>query len=542
MKILLIILLTFLSYSSIAQVRIFLGPKGIFIYDTTKTIGTNSTYITIPNDSTMGFDSSKVGVSLVKNATRDSIRLISGSGSILATVKDSVGSGGGGGISTASNGLVIHSPNVKLIDTAASGAGTKFSFGGASKGGAIRAGAVNGTQWDFSNIGSSSTSFGNNNIASSAYSTAIGNGNTASTSSSAFALGDGNTATGAISVAIGGSNIANNSNSFAFGFSNTASGTPSTAIGRSATASGANSMAFGYFSNASGSASSLLGGGLVSKSFGGTVVGYFNEATAANNATAYSLTNRAFQVGIGTATGAEGNAITTLFNGNTGFGRLVPDGYLDVDGGTAGGKTPIIIHYVSPIATSSISTGGGNVTITFPTQAAIPFPVDSYVEVAGVTPAGYNGTYRVNAASTSTVRFVNATTGAQTVAGTVSIGALNTTSKEGALERDSISLRWTSGTGSNKKTHYVTNSLTNTATLNFDLTAVNYQDLTITVTGAVDGDAVTIGAPNGAVVADVTYFGWVSAANTVTIRCSRVGGGGAADPASGTFRASVIKY
>lgn len=83
--------------------------------------------------------------------------------------------------------------------------------------------------------------------------------------------------------------------------------------------------------------------------------------------------------------------------------------------------------------------------------------------------------------------------------------------------------------------------LSGSATLNFDLTAVNYQDLTITVTGAADGDEVIVGAPNGAVVADVTYFGWVSAANTVTIRCSRVGGGGAADPASGTFKARVIK-
>lgn len=83
--------------------------------------------------------------------------------------------------------------------------------------------------------------------------------------------------------------------------------------------------------------------------------------------------------------------------------------------------------------------------------------------------------------------------------------------------------------------------ISGTATLNFDLTALNYQDLTITVTGAADGDAVTIGVPNAAVVADVTYFGWVSGTNTVSIRCSRVGGGGAADPASGTFKATLVR-
>lgn len=85
-------------------------------------------------------------------------------------------------------------------------------------------------------------------------------------------------------------------------------------------------------------------------------------------------------------------------------------------------------------------------------------------------------------------------------------------------------------------------TLTATSTLNFDLTAVNSQDLTITVTGAAPGDAVAIALDAGSVPADITYFGWVSATDTVTIRCGRVGGGGAVDPASGTFRASIIKY
>lgn len=83
-------------------------------------------------------------------------------------------------------------------------------------------------------------------------------------------------------------------------------------------------------------------------------------------------------------------------------------------------------------------------------------------------------------------------------------------------------------------------TLTATATLNFDLTAVNSEDLTITVTGAATGDAVAIALDAGSVPADITFFGWVSAADTVTIRCSRVGGGGAVDPGSGTFRATVI--
>lgn len=96
----------------------------------------------------------------------------------------------------------------------------------------------------------------------------------------------------------------------------------------------------------------------------------------------------------------------------------------------------------------------------------------------------------------------------------------------------------TSG-GSGNPTTWTTPYLTGSATLNFDLTSVNYEDLTVTCTGAAAGDVVSIGVPNGAVVADVTYFGWVSATNTVSIRASRVGGGGAANPASGTFKVKV---
>lgn len=91
-------------------------------------------------------------------------------------------------------------------------------------------------------------------------------------------------------------------------------------------------------------------------------------------------------------------------------------------------------------------------------------------------------------------------------------------------------------------TYIISKTLTNTATLNFDLTSVNYEDLTITVTGAADGDAVSIAVPNASATANVVFTSWVSATNTVTIRASRIDVASGADPASGTFRASVIKY
>jgi hypothetical protein len=94
-------------------------------------------------------------------------------------------------------------------------------------------------------------------------------------------------------------------------------------------------------------------------------------------------------------------------------------------------------------------------------------------------------------------------------------------------------------------TYTLAKTLTNTATLDFpNTTAGTQSDLTITVTGAADGDNVIIGVPNGSVSGtdNVSYWGWVSSANTVTIRFNNANVVSAVDPASGTFRASVIKY
>lgn len=90
--------------------------------------------------------------------------------------------------------------------------------------------------------------------------------------------------------------------------------------------------------------------------------------------------------------------------------------------------------------------------------------------------------------------------------------------------------------------HTIAATLTATATLDFASTAAqNSTDLTVTVTGAADGDAVSIGVPNGSTLTNSSYQAWVSAANTVTVRFNNYSSG-SLDPASGTFRVSVLKY
>ena len=83
--------------------------------------------------------------------------------------------------------------------------------------------------------------------------------------------------------------------------------------------------------------------------------------------------------------------------------------------------------------------------------------------------------------------------------------------------------------------------LTGTAALDFaSIAAGSEAELTLTVTGAANGDAVYLGAPS-AIEAGVGWSGYVSAADTVTVRL-RNDTAGAIDPASATWRAAVIQF
>lgn len=83
----------------------------------------------------------------------------------------------------------------------------------------------------------------------------------------------------------------------------------------------------------------------------------------------------------------------------------------------SGSTAPITATFVATTAAS-----GDGTTATLTTAVAHNMAVGDMVTVAGVTPTGYNGTFRVTAVPTTTsLSYANATTGAQTVAGTVSV-------------------------------------------------------------------------------------------------------------------------
>ena len=88
------------------------------------------------------------------------------------------------------------------------------------------------------------------------------------------------------------------------------------------------------------------------------------------------------------------------------------------------GNTSVQAYDTAPGVTANTLTATGDLTtatLTFTPQLTIPFNIGETIVVSGVTPVGYNGTYVVANASVSSVSYANATTGAQTVAGTINL-------------------------------------------------------------------------------------------------------------------------
>jgi len=73
------------------------------------------------------------------------------------------------------------------------------------------------------------------------------------------------------------------------------------------------------------------------------------------------------------------------------------------------------------IATTAASGTGTTATISFTALSFVPFTVGQLITVTGITPLGYNATnVAVTACTTNSVSYLNATTGAQTIAGVIS--------------------------------------------------------------------------------------------------------------------------
>jgi hypothetical protein len=116
------------------------------------------------------------------------------------------------------------------------------------------------------------------------------------------------------------------------------------------------------------------------------------------------------------------------------------------------------------------------------------------------------------------------------------------TTLKARLADDSADAPFTTGTLTIGGGTALLKMLSVTATLDFSSTsAQSSADLTVTVTGAAVGDTVALGVPNASVSANSSFTAWVSATNTVTVRFNNYSSG-AIDPASGSFRATVVRF
>lgn len=160
---------------------------------------------------------------------------------------------------------------------------------------------------------------------------------------------------------------------------------------------------------------------------------------------------------------------------------------------------------------------GTGIEMAYSTGSSYGF-INSYDRAAGAYKETRIDGNPVKLLCSGTARVTTSATGA-TIGGTLTATAINV------------------GTGTT-----VNKIISSTAALDFPNTlAQTSSDLTLTVTGAATGDVVSIGVPNGSVLADSDFSAWVSAANTITIRFLNAGLI-AKDPASGTFRAMVVQF
>jgi microcystin-dependent protein len=104
---------------------------------------------------------------------------------------------------------------------------------------------------------------------------------------------------------------------------------------------------------------------------------------------------------------------STTFNLPNLLGRSV------VGAGVAGKANGYSSSGSQSVSFATTATTGNGTTATITTALTHAFAVGSTVVVAGITPSGYNGTYTVTAVGANTVSYANATTGGQTVAGTI---------------------------------------------------------------------------------------------------------------------------
>jgi hypothetical protein len=298
---------------------------------------------------------------------------------------------------------------------------------------------------------------------------------------------------------------------------NNTTGAHNTANGRGAlyfNTTGANNTAMGTDAGRSTNAF----GSLTAVS-NGVFLGYDTRALAVNDVNTIVIGSEARGLGSNTAVLGNSSITATRLQGQVGIG-MDPTGAANVNG--------LLVRAGSAQSTNNL----------FEAQSSAGTVLSSI----GSTGALTLNPFGTSAGNTNELRFAELAAGGTNYVGFKAPDALaaNIIWTLPGADGSSGQVLSTNGSGT---LSWSRQGLTESATLDFPSTGANtYSDLTITVTGAADGDVVSLGIPNGSMPAAAgTYTAWVSASNTVTIRVSN-SSSGALDPASGTFKVLVTKF
>lgn len=279
------------------------------------------TLMWVTGQNSIGLNASSTTASLTQDNT---IALVGGNVGVgTVAPSDRLHVTGGGFLASGTTGA-----------TPVSGAGTRLMWVPTKN--ALRAGIVFGTQWDDDNIGVTSFAFGQDAVASNAYSIAMGTSVTSS---------------GEVSMAFGLRSIASGNSSFVFGTDAIANNTYAMALGASTTASGSNSLAAGYLTTASGQYATTFGQSTIasgtaaiafgrSNIAGGSYAAVFGYNSQANGTESFAFGDQLIVSGdysFGIALDAGGytvsnSGVLAIMGGNVGIGTTSPAYRLDVVG------------------------------------------------------------------------------------------------------------------------------------------------------------------------------------------------------------------
>ncbi len=224
------------------------------------------------------------------------------------------------------------------------------------------------------------------------------------------------------------------------------------------------------------------------------------------------------------------------------IGTFHSSGYAFIDGSTIIGGGGIAGMYPSNNSTTLVVANGDLSTkISIVGSSASPANniifTNASVESMRIDSSGYVGIQQ--SSPTARLHLGAGSATASTAPLKFTSGTNLATPETGAVEYDGTNLFFTR-TGTTRET--VSTGLRGSDTLDFPNTnAGTSSDLTITVTGASDGDVCSLGVPNGSTVENGSFTCWVSASNTVTVRYSNNDLTTSYDPASGTFKVTVEK-